>query len=201
MTLVIPLGYAHVGIEHRLTGYPRAAFTTYGVEVPTGSPFQDVANSIFTAHQTAMKGVLDTDVRFMAAHCSFGTDGEPFSINSNLASVQGTAPLTSLPGNCAVLVQKFTARGGRRGRGRMYLPWAISEGSVDEAGTIVAAGVTGIQTAVNALLSGLDAAGLTMTLLHNEAGSSAPGAPDAVTSAAVSGIISNQRRRIVRTSF
>jgi len=85
----------------------------------------------------------------------------------------------------------------------MFLPWAMDEGSVDEAGIITPAAVTPIQTAMNLFRTNLSSGGNPMVLLHEPsapgtAHPSTPGAPNVVTSMIVDPLISTQRRRLGR---
>lgn len=65
---------------------------------------------------------------------------------STAAPTAGTNAMSSLPPNCAILLRKITGVGGRRNRGRVYLPFMLNEGEVDETGAISA----GVKTDVNA---------------------------------------------------
>jgi hypothetical protein len=94
-------------------------------------------------------------------------------------------------------VRKNTARGGRRGRGRIYLPWFIAEDGVDEVGLITPGTIGAIQAAMDVWRTKLVDFDLPMYVLHNS-GISATGTPDQVTSLRVQGMIATQRRRLGR---
>lgn len=79
----------------------------------------------------------------------------------------------------------------------MYVPWCTSDTNVDEAGRIAPAEVTTLQSAFAGFRTALATASADMVILHNE-GSSAPGAPDFVTSVSVDNIVGTQRRRLGR---
>jgi hypothetical protein len=199
-----PSGYADVSLELTNVALTRPSFITFGVD--PSSIFPDaIANSVLTAVIAAgsLLAAIDSNVTLTAVRVSAGTaSGEDLVYELPTTNVGGFAS-TSLPPNCAVLVHKVTARGGRRGRGRMFLPWAASETAVDEAGKIGSADVTVIQGRMNTFLTALTTNSVAMVLLHRDSGPevsppTAPGDPDSVLSLRVDPLISTQRRRLGR---
>lgn len=79
----------------------------------------------------------------------------------------------------------------------MYLPWSLSEGNVNEDGTISTAEQTIVQNAVTNWRTNINSTGNSLVLLHS-LGKSSPGAPDPVTSLTVSNVVGTQRRRLGR---
>lgn len=92
----------------------------------------------------------------------------------------------------AVLVQKNTLLGGRKGRGRMFLP-GTAEADCDPSGVLAAANRTQIQTAWNSFLDKMDVEGLPLVLLHSD---QTP--PSVLESFTVSSTVATQRRRVRR---
>jgi hypothetical protein len=76
----------------------------------------------------------------------------------------------------------------------MYLPWAVDESGLDQAGGVEGAVVTATTDAFNNLLEALDGDGLPMVLLHTGAG-----VPSEVISGVCEGTVATQKRRLVRT--
>jgi hypothetical protein len=109
---------------------------------------------------------------------------------------QGTAPTDGpLPQNCAMLVQRRTARGGRKGRGRMYFPFVYpTEVNISPTGVLGAVPFVAWQTAMTEFHAALVASGIPMVLLHSEA--AGPIAPDPVTSLVAQQTIATQRTRL-----
>lgn len=141
---------------------------------------QDLTSTIVTLTRTVLKvGPSSTGPTYEAFPNTAGTDGGAL-----------------LPPNCAVLVRKLTALGGRKGRGRAYVP-GISEisGSLDSSGTFSTAEATVIDTA----FAGLDADLLADTtfgpvqtvLLHSDST-----VPTFISGWATSNKIATQRRRL-----
>lgn len=200
MGLIVPDGYAHVAVEMVLAGLSRPAYVTFGVSNTAAT--QAGINAVFDAFTDSLSARMDTSVTMRAAIGAFGTtSGEPLSLRSSLAAVAGGAALTSLPANCALLIHKFTGRGGRRGRGRMFIPWGVDEGTCDEAGVIQASAITAWNTALETWRGRQVSEGSPLCVLHNSEGNSAPGGPDDVSALVASPIISTQRRRVMRSSF
>jgi len=91
----------------------------------------------------------------------------------------------------AILVSKRTALGGRKNRGRMYIP-GQSESAMEPGGFVQAATLADVQSRVDSLLGKLTADDLPMVIGHSDPGDTfAP----IVTALVVSPILATQRRR------
>jgi len=193
-----PFEYADVSVYVQSSGTTRPAVLTFGVDggSKTASAIHaDIAASLAIA--TGIKTRLSNGCSFNRVRVALGVmDGEDI-VHDAPISVAGTLGTAVLPSNCACLVHKRTARGGRRGRGRLFLPWVLPEGLVAENGIITGSEQVLIQTAVSAWHADLSTRGVPMVLLH-QAGASSEGPPDAVTSLSVDGMVSTQRRRLGR---
>jgi hypothetical protein len=132
-------------------------------------------------------------------HVVVGNDGPPI-VGTYIASVAGTGGSNAtLPQNCALICKKTTGFGGRKYRGRFYMPpISLAEADVNNVGMIDSGVVTAVQGYVDAwladTLSALGAAqGTTaLHLLH----SSANPDPTPVTNVQVENQIATQRRRL-----
>jgi hypothetical protein len=117
-------------------------------------------------------------------------------IGTGESSVTGTITThTTLPQNCAVLVQKRTARGGRRGRGRMYFPPVYpNEASSGPTGNLDPVPFAAWQEAMVDFHTVSVAEGQPLVLLHSvEAGAIAP---DPITSLVAQQRLATQRTRL-----
>lgn len=197
--LSIPLGTAQHAIELSLTAYPRKAYVTFGTQwdsdLETLTALQAAIGVLWNTHIVPR---VDSNVT-TSKITSHGTSltGTAFLSDTPLAYVGGTVGETTPP-NVALLVKKGTGLAGRANRGRMYVPWVGIEGSVDEAGNILAAAVTNFQTSFTAFLNGLAARAndSDMVLLHTyEIPAPAP-TETVVTSLTVDPRIATQRRRL-----
>lgn len=193
MALLIPEGFAQVTIPFHHSGLARDAVITYGAVSPDGNPAEA------DAHLEAFSGniTMDSEVTMGPVRLSVGTgSGEHLAVEGTTDSI-GTSSGARLPANSALLVRKLTSRGGRRGRGRVFIPWRLEEGQVDELGLIGSVQLAAMQSELDAWYDDLVSRDIEMVLLHST-GESTPGAPNAVTSLSAVALIGTQRRRLGR---
>lgn len=202
MALVIPPGYIQIAHELRNSGDPEPWYVTYAIDAG------DWANSDTAAIawcRDRWNEHIQAGFRTTTAHTAtigrVGQDGGPaLTIRLDL-NQQGSSAAEKLPQNCALLIQKQTARAGRPGKGRMFLPNYIGESTVSDVGVISNSERTALQTQFTNWLADLiappDSEPLPMVLLHN---GGAPGGttPSVVNFLNVSGLIATQRRRLRR---
>lgn len=194
-----PPGFADCSLEFQQTGLTRPAYITFGVN-PTDTDPSVVAGLVHAAWGAAgsLRTIMDSSVTMTGVRASLGTDGSGDLVYVMATTDLGTgSALTALPANCAVLVHKTTDRGGRRGRGRMYIPWCLAESACDEAGIITAGNLSTIQTALNGFKAALVTQNVPMVLLHSE-GKTAIVPPDPVNFLIADRLIATQRRRLGR---
>ena len=203
--MATPPGFALCSYELKHGSMSRSAFLTFGCDPTLTSPI-DVAILVKGAFTAAgsLASIIDSNVQLQNTRVSLGTDGNEDIVGSDPTTAPCTKALSSLPANCAVMVHKRTTRGGRRGRGRMYLPWTIASSSVTEVGGLLAGDVTTIQNACNAWLTAMNSAVGPVVLLHRPSSPdiqgppSTPGSPNVVTQLVVDPLIATQRRRLGR---
>ena len=108
------------------------------------------------------------------------------------AVVTGTQVGNPLPNNCSFLVRKISALGGRRNRGRLFVPpFRFGEDTVAGNGTITAAQVSAMQGEWTAFLTQMNLVDLTPVIWHSD-GSPGP----EITSMLVQPRIATQRTRM-----
>jgi hypothetical protein len=196
-SLPIPVGAAQVLIPLAHSGIARSAAITFGIDVSgslgTGT---EIADRIMTAFHTTILDKMDLEVTAGPVHVNLGTGAGASNPTQGTTTFTGGQVQSSLPSNCAVLVKKSTALGGRHNRGRLFVPWMVAEGSVDEGGIIAPSEVTTFQTACTAFLTSLNGTTTSapMVLLHQ----SGSAAPTPVTALVVDRLIATQRRRLGR---
>lgn len=197
-------GYAHIVIEIKHSLVLRSAAITFGVN-PTETDPDVIADAAFTAFTAAgsVSSKIDSQCTIGPSSAYVGTDGTADLVGVGTATAVGGRVGSSTHPGSAVLITKRTSRGGRRGKGRMYLPWAVPQSDVDEAGIILAADVSAMNTAVSLFRGNLTAASMPMVLLHKPSPPgtehpSAMGAPDIVNALICSNLIASQRRRLGR---
>jgi hypothetical protein len=169
-------------------------FLFLGVTPPTASEAANDLQGISSGSGMPFAGgeMID-DWSFEGVSVAQGTS-EGDLVGQELVTVPGTVTDSTVPMNCSLIVQKNTALGGRRNRGRMFIPPIIlNDGAVDVAGNIAPGPLATIQGNFNDWYAALVAADWEPALFHQGAG--AP-VPTAITSFTVQSLIGTQRRRM-----
>jgi len=201
MPLIIPAGYAQMVIEMRLGDDPEPMVTTMGITVDPLDVPDTLAQAMFQTWTQKLSGQIATTYATTGVTLYVGTGAStpPTVHESSGAEVLGQATAAPLPQNCALLVRKRTSAGGRRGRGRMYIP-GVSEIQVTAQGGILAAAVTGWQTAFtnwfNALVAPASGPPHIPVILHRSEGIGVEPAPTTISALVVDSRIATQRRRL-----
>lgn len=195
--MIIPPGYALCRLRWRIAGKADEVMSTFGVRLTAG-----VTNPVTVASDAVQAWIagwaastLDNQYNLVGASASIGQDGDPISGDYAFPTGAGTASIATLPVNCALLVRKVTALGGRRNRGRMYVPAGyMGEAAVDELGVIDSATLTAFQTRTTNFLNAITLRPTfdLMVILHE----TAPATPTAVTDLQVQQVIATQRDRL-----
>lgn len=197
MGVIIPLGYGQANVRWSLVGGSGVAVSTFGVDVDITVAASTNAAAIDTLIKAAnnpcsasqfSSGWVYNDITLT----QMGTTGPEVGVaTSNLT---GSGSLSTCPLNTAFLLRKNTARGGRKGKGRSYLPpiW-ISENNVDSAGVIAGTNLTAANVLWANFLTALVGASKPAVLLHSDGS-----APDAITSWFIESVVATQRRRLRR---
>lgn len=192
MPLTIPAGFGLLAYQWGLATDPEVMICTLGLAVDplvSGPQVQldEKADAMATAVPAAQ---LAGGYAFLGCTLRVGDGSGSTTVYEAPRNIVGTAGAVSLPNNCAYLVRKSTARAGRRGRGRMYLPpWIVAEADISNSGILTGAALTGLQAIVE---DAFPLAGL--VLLHDDL--PAVLAPDSITALTVDRQIATQRRRL-----
>lgn len=113
-----------------------------------------------------------------------------FAQGPTIAGTGGGAPV---PINCALLVTKLTGVGGRRNKGRMYIPpFLPGESQVDQNGVLASGVQATIQGQIDAAVAANEADDIGYVLFH-QTGSDTP---TTVTELRLENLIATQRRRM-----
>lgn len=221
MPLNIPAGSGLATFELGYAGDNELMFTTLGVQALGQAPLGvEEAARCFDAFVDGLLPSLCDEVTLRAVILRVRQDGGGdtiFEHRPGTPAVGGTAG-EPLPQNVAALIRKNTARAGRRGRGRMFLP-GFPEANVTAAGALTTSAfnalVTGCSTFL-ARLQDLPSTGedpITPVLFHDNATSTTrtvsgntttititEGAqgplPDVITSFSPDPRVATQRRRL-----
>lgn len=177
--MIVPNGYAEIGIDWLRTGGAHLYTITFGVALkatPTPTGVQtDVKNAWTFAG--SMNGGQPTSMVAQTVHYKATYGGLPLSgsVSAGWASGGGGPTMTSPA--VSLVAKKATGLAGRKYRGRFMLPFA-SEADVDNNGNVAGATVTGWNAALAIFLTQLGAAGRSqingMVLLHSDATTPTP---------------------------
>jgi hypothetical protein len=203
--MTVPVGYAEMSIEYRNSGDPQPWYNVFGVAVDLATQSaQEHVDHVAGVWYGALVSAFSTSTTLNNVIGRFGQDGgDPVTVETSVAPLNGTGTGQKLPQNCALLVRKQTSLGGRRGRGRIFVPNVLDESEVTNTGVIGTSTVSGFQSIFTDILDDLAApdvvsgAETPMVLLHSAPSLGAePLAPTLVNSVAVDSVIATQRRRL-----
>ena len=186
----IPVGFAEIFGRIVLAGDSGEMGITFGVDIPA-APSQAIANQISTRVTTFLKAVGSSSYTMAGVRMTFQDETGPIIFDSVTGAGVGANAAACVPQNTAYLFTKGTAFGGRRNRGRMFVP-GVREGDVDNVGVVLPATVTALNTSAATLLAGLVTDGNPMVLFHSEA----PFTPPFVQTMLCQPVAATQRRRL-----
>jgi hypothetical protein len=187
----IPEGYALV--QHIFTGesVPLGAAITYGIALNGGSWDPGDAGLLHDAYADTLLPWQTVDTVLSETRMKAGpNDVGPTSVFSDPRS--GGSGTVSAPPNVAFLIEKNTALGGRRNRGRFYMP-GVPEAGVADNGFVETTTLGNLTTGAADFLARIQAEVLQMVVLHT-----GPSLPTVVTSLTPDPQVATQRRRLRR---
>ncbi len=170
MSLIIPDGFALASFRMQIAIGGDPLVFTLGLEGegPDHDYFASLSALAIDATASGFMfnaSAMSNDYQFLGISATVGTPDGPLPVVID-RFVQGTASIDTPPVNSALLVKKRTALGGKRNRGRMFLPPAwISEGAIGARGNFTTAGDV-IQSYMNDLYGLLGDNDLSPMLLH-----------------------------------
>lgn len=197
MGVIIPEGFFNTSFIFNCQGLTDEIITSLAtiddpLDPRTATSMADSMRNIWgAAGRPFAAGNMTTEYTFVGCRTTKTVDGEPV-LGESLTSIVGTQSIDSIPANTAVLVKKNTAAGGRRNRGRMFLPAVALQGSdVLPSGFLATGEQAARQTQVSDALAAMLAADIFPVLLHSDGGT-----PTAIVSLAVASQVATQRRRM-----
>ncbi len=189
--MVIPEHYAQVNLIFQGEAVPRGAQLTFGIDntVHDSTPSDVAAIAAVAWGDTLSTVTLDTltlaAVKVKEGPNDTGPEGTFPQNDPGSQSAAAESP------QVALIVTKQSLLGGKKNRGRWFLP-AVRESYVDDAGNVDGAGGAAIQAQLDAFLAALADADVPMVILHNDP----LDAPTPVTALALTSKAGTQRRRL-----
>lgn len=194
MSARIPPGFAEIWTAFSVGGDPEPMYVSLGVDLAVGVGANlTTANAMQNVMVTNLDNLLSQDYGVSNGHVIFGNDGGDIRIDTTVTPQTGDQTQVALPQNVAMLVRKITATGGRRGRGRMFIPGVpinVINGSGSLTGTYPATAES-VFNDIQTTLEGL-ADVETLVLFHD----TAPFTPTPITDLIVQSKLATQRRRL-----
>jgi hypothetical protein len=189
--MIIPSGFAQCTMGFAGNGLANPAAVVFGIDQGGGANPDDVAEQVYDTWVATILNQQCDDITLVSCLVKFGPNdtGPSAEFTGNDPGVLSASGAVS---NTAYLVRKNTSLGGRKGRGRMYLPGVV-ESTVGSDGAIDPTPLASLQLEVTGFGNVLTLGSLPMVLLHNDAT-----APTPVTSLVVQGRVATQRRRLRR---
>jgi hypothetical protein len=202
VALIIPPEFAAIAVELRNDLDPDPWYITFGVATADPDPtLEGMAEKIAALWDSTFGPFMHVSSAQTAVQITLGVaDEEPIRAFIPNEPNRGGSAQAKLPQNCAMLVRKSTAKGGRRNQGRFFIPGILDESDVSNTGVIVGSAVATYQTVANDFLTGLSdddpvGSSIPMCLLHAEGISDTP-SPTIVNRLTVDTTLSTQRRRL-----
>jgi hypothetical protein len=195
--MIIPVGFANFVVNYIMAGDTEAMQTSWGVDVSdAGGAYDDVLEYLADSYANAWVAETSDQTTMGPYRLEVGQDGgDPITVEYGATTV-GSNNDEPLPPNCALLVRKTSAFGGRRNRGRAYIPGLALKPSSSPAGVLDGAAVTALQGDANDWLAAATNAGPPevsgLVILHSEA----PSTPTEIVGLDVQDKIATQRRRL-----
>jgi hypothetical protein len=195
MGIQLPVGGRQATFRWSLAGDPDEMVSTLGYVNSGATTIDFDAESAWNAAtgtgSIAAAGNMFNAYTFVGVTAYEMTSGG-LLVGEFTSPVVGTGGGNPLPSNCAVLVHKRTALGGRRGRGRMYLPpFTAGELDVGPSGVIDGPDYTAIQDELDVFYGLMVSNDLQPSLYHSDGGSG-----NIITSLVLDTRIATQRRRM-----
>lgn len=196
MALVIPPNFSQVVFKWALAGDAEVMVNTLGLDTTDVTLWPAMVEALATNTRTSLPvTVIAIGYSFLGVTVYRGQDGGPPVVYESTAPAHaGTNAGPALPPNCAFLLRKRTAVGGRKGRGRMFIPAGVGVGedSVPATGVMAEAQRAALETRYNNWIAAL---GPDPVLFHD---SDSPGSttPTPITSLTVEARLATVRRRL-----
>jgi hypothetical protein len=186
---LIPVGYGQVNFIFGGPALPHGAQVAIGFKNTNDAApavLCETWQGLWTGHiqaQTATSVILE-EILVKNGPNDVGPSASVFP------AMPGTGDLEDVIPSLAVLVQKRTALGGKKHRGRNYWP-ILSENEYQMGGTIEPSSLAAAQSAFNGFFLAAQADGVQPAILHTGVDQ-----PTLVTSMGVSSVLATQRRRL-----
>lgn len=154
MPLTIPTGFGEAAWHFTSTSGTPDFVTTCGVDLSdAGGDFAGAAEALWDYYAGSIMQETSNHVQITRCVLRVGNDGPTSAYESSHTPVGGGSAGAHGPLSMAIIARKVTNVGGRRGRGRMFMPGTAGEGTVDESGRVLEVHAALVNTKLNTLQS------------------------------------------------
>lgn len=194
MSARIPAGFGEIWMQFNHPSDPENMYTAIGVDTTGGVPIDSIfANQLLSTAHAQLQPMVSADLTLGPGHVISGQDGADIRYDGSAAAIAGTAAAGMSPNNTAWLLRKNTTMGGRRGRGRLYVP-GVPDTSSNGIGLLTSPALSLAQTCATLLESALTGlAGIDNCVLFHE---TAPFTPTPIVTITAQPRVATQRRRM-----
>jgi len=197
MGVEIPVGYTQAVYVFRGPGAIKNSTMTLGLHYGTSADVPDIAGAAYdlvtagTGDNLCEAASMVVGWQFLGTDVTYMDESGPL-IASYRETVVGTKSGSPLPTNCAFLVSKSSATGGRAGRGRWFVPpFMLGESGIDGNGVIDSGIMATLQGYLDVVMAQALAIDINPVILHSGAGLPAP-----ITAMTLQPLLATQRRRM-----
>jgi hypothetical protein len=194
--LHLPTGFYTYSFKFGGTSAPSgAAMTGCGIKTNASTEL-GIAQTLGTTFISRLSAFGPSTLTLQEVYVRLGADvGTGVSYTEPYAATGASSSAGASPG-VAYLIRHQTGLGGRRGRGRWYLPGVI-EPQVDQGGVVLPTFVASVNTALTGMLGDLSTAGIPLAVGHRypEFFTGPKLVPNVITTSFLDSKVASQRKR------
>lgn len=191
MSAPIPDGFAQARIFWSITGDPEPVEITFGIDSGAASDADTLAEFIYTSWIAQFTAATFWDGAVLTKVTVTMNVGGDLIDGEHTPNTVGSAAFNPMSMSVCMLLKKRTAAGGRKNRGRCYLPNVfLGELSVTPAGLILNVLVDDTTDRWSNFIVALAAGAVPMVILHGDSS-----APTGVIDGSCELYVATQRRR------
>lgn len=194
--MIIPVGFGQITFRFTGSALPHGAAVVLGFDHDGSKTAFEYAEDGYAVMASTILGQLTDDIQLTSTLVKLGPEDDGPSAEYADVTAGGYNTATAPP-NVALLVRKNTALGGRRHRGRMYLP-GVAEGDVNDDGSLESIYHSNVNGQVSAFGAALVLQGMDPVLLHDQPSTGVAPAPTPIDSFQLQTRVATQRRRLRR---
>lgn len=190
--MIIPVDYAQINLLFTGNGAPTGAQCTFGILNSVGKTADEICDAVDTALGSSLfENTFSSELTLSGILAKRGPNETGTAALKAVTRIGDLGSAAAVP-NTATLAIKNTDLGGRKGRGRMFIPGVV-ETDVNQAGTLTSTRITSLEGIFSDLIADLATNNVPMVLLHSDSTT-----PSEVLTLVPSSKVATQRRRLRR---